>query len=64
MKAQQVMRPLDVVVLLKIISMGEKSWSQVSLADELFMSQSEISQSVACQIKICRVIACFRQIGT
>ena len=48
MKTQQpVMRPLDIIVLLKIIAYGKKSWSQLTMADELFMSQSEISQSLA-----------------
>ena len=47
MKAQQsVMKPQDIVVLLKIIVFGEHAWSQVSMANQLFMSQSEISQSL------------------
>jgi hypothetical protein len=48
MKAQQpTMSPLDVVVLLKIISLGDQPWTQMTLADTLFMSQSEISKSFA-----------------
>jgi hypothetical protein len=48
MKAQQpTMNPLDVVVLLKIISLGSSSWNQIPLAESLAMSQSEISKSVA-----------------
>ena len=48
MKTQQhTMSPLDVVVLLKIISLGNESWNQKPLAESLFMSQSEISKSVA-----------------
>jgi predicted transcriptional regulator len=48
MKAQQpTMSPLDVVVLLKIISMGDQHWNQKTLAEALFMSQSEISKSFA-----------------
>lgn len=39
------MSPLDVVVLLKIISMGNQLWNQKPLAEALFMSQSEISKS-------------------
>ncbi len=39
------MSPLDVVVLLKIISMGDQPWNQKPLAEALFMSQSEISKS-------------------
>jgi len=41
------MSPLDVVVLLKIISMDDQPWTQMTLADTLFMSQSEISKSFA-----------------
>jgi len=41
------MSPLDVVVLLKIISLGDQPWTQITLADTLFMSQSEISKSTA-----------------
>ncbi len=48
MKAQQpTMSPLDVVVLLKIISMGDQPWNQKPLSEALFMSQSEISKSLA-----------------
>ena len=48
MKAQkQVMKSQDIVILLKILCLENKPWSQISLANELFMSQSEISQSIA-----------------
>lgn len=48
MKAQQPsMSPLDVVVLLKIISLGNQPWNQKPLADSLGISQSEISKSIA-----------------
>lgn len=48
MKAQQpTMSPLDVVVLLKIISLGDQPWNQTLLSEALFMSQSEISKSFA-----------------
>jgi len=48
MKTQQpTMSPLDVVVLLKIISIGNQPWNQKPLAEELRMSQSEISKSIA-----------------
>jgi hypothetical protein len=48
MNAQQpTMSPLDIIVLLKIISLGDKPWTQLTLAEELFMSQSEISKSIA-----------------
>ena len=41
------MSPLDVVVLLKIISMAGQPLNQKPMADSLFMSQSEISKSFA-----------------
>jgi hypothetical protein len=48
MKAHQpTMSPLDVVVLLKIISLGNQPWNQKPLADSLGISQSEISKSIA-----------------
>jgi hypothetical protein len=48
MKTQQsAMKPQDIVILMKIIAFRERIWSQLLMADELFMSQSEISQSLA-----------------
>jgi len=44
---QQSMRPQDVVILLKITTYGDKYWYQKPLSEQLFMSQSEISESVA-----------------
>ncbi|MEZ4892559.1 MAG: hypothetical protein R3A50_11765 [Saprospiraceae bacterium] len=41
------MKPQDVVILLKIIALGNDSWQQLPLAQALKMSQSEVSQSVA-----------------
>ncbi|MDE3253421.1 MAG: hypothetical protein KGO92_11485, partial [Bacteroidota bacterium] len=46
MKAHNGMRPLDIVVLLKIIAMGDKYWNHQSLAKSLYISQSEISESL------------------
>lgn len=43
---QQVMRPQDVLVLLKIVVLGDQPWFHHTLADNLFMSQSEVSQSL------------------
>ncbi|MBI1782087.1 MAG: hypothetical protein HYR66_12075 [Sphingobacteriales bacterium] len=40
------MRPQDIVVLLKIISKGEQAWQNKDIANELFISQSEISDSL------------------
>lgn len=48
MKQQQpTMRPQDIVVLLKIILFEDKSWNQLNLSEELYLSQSEISQSIS-----------------
>lgn len=48
MKVQQpTMSPLDVVILLKLISLDDQPWNQKPLAEALFMSQSEISKSFA-----------------
>lgn len=40
------MRPQDLVVLLKLIIEEAGSWNQISLAKSLFLSQSEISESL------------------
>ena len=40
------MRPQDVVILLKIIARGGKSWQMKDLASELYISQAEISDSL------------------
>jgi len=40
------MKPQDIFVLLKIASLNGKSWRMADLANELFMSQSEISKSL------------------
>ena len=48
MNAQkQIMKPQYVIVLLKIVNLKDKPWTQLTLADELFISQSEISASIA-----------------
>ncbi len=41
------MKPQDVLILLRILKAGEANMTQTSLARALFMSQSEISQSLA-----------------
>lgn len=41
------MKPQDIVVLLKLLSEENQSWNQISLAKSLFMSQSEISESLS-----------------
>jgi hypothetical protein len=44
---QPTMRPLDIVVLLKIVAYGETPWLQQPMAVELIISQSELSKSMA-----------------
>lgn len=44
---QPTMSPLDVVVLLKIITYGNQPWLQKPMAESLHLSQSEVSKSVA-----------------
>lgn len=41
------MRPQDVVVLLKLLQAHDSPWTQTSLSRELYMSQSEISESIS-----------------
>jgi hypothetical protein len=41
------MKPQDIVILLKIVIIGNDNWQQKPLAEALGMSQSEVSQSVA-----------------
>lgn len=40
------LKPQDVVILLKIIALGDQNWFHHTLADDLQMSQSEVSQSL------------------
>ncbi len=48
MKAQTIsMKPQDILLLLKIISMEDENWNQKPTAEALNMSQSEVSESVA-----------------
>ena len=46
MKTHKGMRPHDIVVLLKIFSLGEEEWLNKDLSNSLFISQSEISESL------------------
>lgn len=41
------LKPQDIVLLLKIVSMNDPGWGQKPVAKVLGMSQSEVSQSVA-----------------
>jgi len=44
---QQTISPQDIVILLKIITFKKATWNQLLLAEELFISQSEISKSLS-----------------
>jgi len=44
MKPLRGMRPQDIAILLKIVSLGRKAWKTADLATQLYISQSEISQ--------------------
>lgn len=46
MKTHKGMRPQDIVVLLKIFSLGETEWRNKDLSSSLFISQSEVSESL------------------
>jgi hypothetical protein len=46
---------LDIVVLLKLSTYKNKSWYQAKVAEELFISQSEVSRSVA-RLKYARLL--------
>lgn len=46
MRKHNGMRPHDIAVLLKIISLENKNWNIKKLSDELFISQSEICESL------------------
>ena len=46
MRKHNGMRPQDVAILLKIVSLGQKTWQLSSLANSLRISISEISESL------------------
>jgi hypothetical protein len=46
MRKHNGMRPQDIVILLKIIAFGSKTWRLKDLAKELFISASEVSESL------------------
>ncbi|MCU7549187.1 hypothetical protein OCK74_08675 [Chitinophagaceae bacterium LB-8] len=46
MKAHRGMRPQDVLILLKIMAKGSQPWYSKELAMELFMSASEVTESL------------------
>jgi hypothetical protein len=46
-----VLKPQDVVITLKLVALGQRPWSYMMLANELFMSASEINAGVKRAIK-------------
>ncbi len=46
MKKNNAMRPQDVVILLKIAAKGNNAWLMKDLANELFISASEVTESL------------------
>lgn len=46
MRKHNGMRPIDVIVLLKIIALDETAWLQKELAQTLLISNSEVSESL------------------
>lgn len=45
-KFQYHIKPQDILILMKILSMDRRDWRQVDLAESLDISQSEVSQSL------------------
>lgn len=45
-QAKSTLKPQDIVILLKIIALGVQPWFHHTIAQELGMSQSEVSQSL------------------
>jgi hypothetical protein len=43
---QQIISPVDILVLLKIVGYGDEPWFQIPLAESLGISQSEVSKSL------------------
>lgn len=46
MKEHKGMRPQDIVILLKIIALGEQNWYNKDLGNQLSISNSEVSESL------------------
>ena len=46
MRKHNGMRPQDIPILLKIIALGDRSWQMSDLSSSLFISNSEISESL------------------
>jgi predicted transcriptional regulator len=46
MRTHKGIRPHDIVILLKIISLNDSKWTMANLSNQLFISQSEVSESL------------------
>lgn len=46
MKAMSSVKPQDVAVVLKILSLGDQAWRQIDLANQLELSQGEIAKAL------------------
>ena len=55
MKKHNGMRPQDIVVLLKILSMKNNDWRNIDIANALQISPSEVSEALN-RCKIARLI--------
>ncbi|OQX79748.1 MAG: hypothetical protein B6D61_03080 [Bacteroidetes bacterium 4484_249] len=55
MKKHNGMRPQDIVVLLKIISIGDNKWRNIDIANAIEISPSEVSEALN-RCKIARLI--------
>ena len=47
MKSNNNLKPQDILILLKISTLGEQEWFQHTLSEDLNISQSEISECLA-----------------
>ena len=47
MRAHNGMRPLDIVILLKIVCLGDTAWQYRDLSAKLYISISEVSESLS-----------------
>jgi hypothetical protein len=56
-KQRNIMKPQDILILLKLIVIGQRDWIYEELASELFMSKSEIHAG----IKICWILKSMTQ---
>ncbi len=46
------MSAIDIVVLLKLVSLGNQPWNQFQLAEALKIRQSEVSKSLALRMAV------------